>query len=619
MFFDTPRRTFAAVVGMACVASLFLPSVARAQAVTVTLAQKNGAFQLMRSGKPYFVKGAGGSASLPDLKAAGANSLRTWGADNIGPILDAAQKQNMTVLVGIWFGHREHGFSYLNEKQVAEQYERAKQTVTKYKNHPAVLAWAMGNEMENGADGGDAVWKAVEAAAKAAKQIDPGHPVMTVVAEIGGDKVKKISALCPDVDIIGINSYGGATSLPARYKAAGGVKPYVLTEFGPPGTWESGKKSWGATPELTSTEKGRIYGRVYQAAVKNQPLCLGSYAFTWGNKQEATATWFGMLLPNGEKLAAVDAMTEAWTGTPPKNLCPVMSDLSLAGEDQVEPNATVHANLKASDPENAKINVRWLLQRDDVPKPSGGDTEPIPPTFPEAVKKGDLTGADVQMPKFPGAYRLFAYLDDGSNAAAVGNIPLFVKEGAAKTADATPAPTSGDAKPDALRKPALPYVLYAEPGKRDDTYAASGWMGNTASIQMNEGSTVKPHTGGTCLKVDYKAAGEWAGVVWQSPAGDWGDKPGGLNLTGAKKLTFWARGESGNEEVTFQFGLLGKDKKYGDSASGKKDKARLTTEWREYSIDLSGLDLSRIKTGFGWVVAGQGKPVTFYLDDIRYE
>jgi hypothetical protein len=34
---------------------------------------------------------------------------------------------------------------------------------------------------------------------------------------------------------------------------------------------------------------------------------------------------------------------------------------------------------------------------------------------------------------------------------------------------------------------------------------------------------------------------------------------------------------------------------------------------------LSGLDLSRIITGFAWVVAGQGAPVTFYLDDVRYE
>jgi hypothetical protein len=36
-------------------------------------------------------------------------------------------------------------------------------------------------------------------------------------------------------------------------------------------------------------------------------------------------------------------------------------------------------------------------------------------------------------------------------------------------------------------------------------------------------------------------------------------------------------------------------------------------------IDLEGKDLTRIKTGFVWTLAGQGAPVVFYLDDIRFE
>jgi len=53
-----------------------------------------------------------------------------------------------------------------------------------------------------------------------------------------------------------INSYGGGPSLGARYRSGGGVKPFVVTEFGPPGSWESGSNSWGAPAELTSTAKG---------------------------------------------------------------------------------------------------------------------------------------------------------------------------------------------------------------------------------------------------------------------------------------------------------------------------------------------------------------------------
>gem|GEM_PF-6635581 len=35
--------------------------------------------------------------------------------------------------------------------------------------------------------------------------------------------------------------------------------------------------------------------------------------------------------------------------------------------------------------------------------------------------------------------------------------------------------------------------------------------------------------------------------------------------------------------------------------------------------DLKGKDLSQIKTGFTWVVGAKGQPVTFFLDDIRFE
>jgi len=121
-----------------------------------------------------------------------------------------------------------------------------------------------------------------------------------------------------------------------------------------------------------------------------------------------------------------------------------------------------------------------------------------------------------------------------------------------------------------------------------------------------------------CMKIEYRAADQWGGVVWLDPPNDWGDKPGGHNLTGATQLTFWARGETGGEKVRFKFGGIFDEKPYFDTASGELA-AVLTKEWTQYSIDLTGKDLTRIKTGFGWIVSGQGKPVTFYLDDIQYE
>src|SRR5436305_1091987 len=96
-----------------------------------------------------------------------------------------------------------------------------------------------------------AVWSAINSIAARAHKLDPNHPTFTVVAEIGGDRVKNIHRLCPEIDVVGINSYAGAATVPERYKKAGGTKPFVLTEFGPAGTWESKKNHYGAVPEPT--------------------------------------------------------------------------------------------------------------------------------------------------------------------------------------------------------------------------------------------------------------------------------------------------------------------------------------------------------------------------------
>lgn len=186
--------------------------------------------------------------------------------------------------------------------------------------------------------------------------------------------------------------------------------------------------------------------------------------------------------------------------------------------------------------------------------------------------------------------------------------PLCILSGGSHAAPAAKAP-----------KAVLPLVIYDEGSRTTVPYIPSGYEGNTTAIKMDTRCPVRPHSGKTCLKVDYTARQGWGGVVWQNPANDWGSKPGGWNLTGAKKLTFWARGEKGGEVVSFGFGVLGSRVPFPDTATGNLEKVKLTNTWRSYTINLSGRNLARIKTGFDWIVADTGRPVTFYLDDIRYQ
>ena len=111
-----------------------------ASAIPVELKRTEAGWQLLRGGEPYLIRGAGGSGSLEQLAAAGANSVRTWGGD-ADTLLDEAHALGLTVTVGIWLGHERHGFDYRDAAQVAAQLEEARQMVLKYKDHPALLMW----------------------------------------------------------------------------------------------------------------------------------------------------------------------------------------------------------------------------------------------------------------------------------------------------------------------------------------------------------------------------------------------------------------------------------------------------------------------------------------------
>src|SRR5688572_31316271 len=235
---------------------LLLSSIALAQSSTQTELRRSGdgGWTLVRDGQPFVINGAAGGASKKLLAELGGNSFRTWGADNLDAQLDEAHKLGLSVTVGLWMGHERHGFNYSDPEQVRAQFEKAKAAIEKYKDHPAILMWAVGNEME-GYEKGDKpeVWRAVNDIAKLAKTIDPTRPTMTVIAEVGGERVRCVHELCPDVDVVGINTYAGAVSVVERYRKAGGTKPIVITEFGPVGTCETPKTDWGKGPESTST------------------------------------------------------------------------------------------------------------------------------------------------------------------------------------------------------------------------------------------------------------------------------------------------------------------------------------------------------------------------------
>ena len=168
------------------------------------------------------------------------------------------------------------------------------------------------------------------------------------------------------------------------------------------------------------------------------------------------------------------------------------------------------------------------------------------------------------------------------------------------------------------------FPVYTDARSPDNHYIPSGYMGDYGDIKVDQSWMVNPHSGTTSIRISYSAQASqgvrWAGVYWQNPANNWGEKQSGFNLTGATKLTFWARGEKGGERIE-EFKMGGIVGEYSDSDTAGIGPALLTQEWKQYTINLKGKDLSYISGGFAWATNADVNPegCVFYLDDIRYE
>ncbi|MFH1760800.1 MAG: hypothetical protein ABIA63_06835 [bacterium] len=168
------------------------------------------------------------------------------------------------------------------------------------------------------------------------------------------------------------------------------------------------------------------------------------------------------------------------------------------------------------------------------------------------------------------------------------------------------------------------FVVYLDKNAKDNHYIPSGWIGDYGDIRMIDSSAENPNTGTTSIQFDYsakKTKGQgWAGVYWQNPANNWGNKKGGFDLTGMTKLTFWARGAKGGEVI--QKVMVGGIKgTYPDTTLVEMGPIELTDTWKQYAINLVGKDLSYINGGFGWTSTADLNPegATFYIDDIKFE
>lgn len=177
------------------------------------------------------------------------------------------------------------------------------------------------------------------------------------------------------------------------------------------------------------------------------------------------------------------------------------------------------------------------------------------------------------------------------------------------------------------------FDVYTDMGAAGNHFVALGQAGapdnGLGSVEIYPCATDMPHRGVTAIKNVFRntTGVNWGGWYFlngilsgddRQPRANWGTVPNaGVDLRGATRLTFWARGERGGEKIEFFMGGVGST----PWVSSQPVLTTLTTQWTPYSIDVSQADLSYVLAGFGWVANAPNNPqgAVFWLDDIRYD
>jgi len=390
-----------------------------------------GNFELLRNGSPYYIKGAGAKDHFDLLVESGANSIRVWSTNNKA-FLDSAHQHGLTVTLGLYVRPERSGMDYNDEYAVEGQIEFLKNEVLKYKDHPALLVWGIGNEVDLRYSNFK-VWETIEILAKFIKEVDPNHPTMTVIAGVDPAKAYYIKKYCPSVDILGLNVYGSIENAGANLRKFNWDKPYIISEWGVNGPFEARTTSWKAKIEPPNGIKADQRLRRYKELIeKDKERCLGSYCFLWGQKQESTATWHGMFLSNGNPTEAVDVMQFCWTGDWPQSRAPSIKDISLENiswrKDHIlAPSSQATLKIDYQNYNNKKVIVNYVLYPEAFSNKIGGDIQKSP----EPLEFNIVSQSDNELtfvtPKEKGAYRLFAFVKNEKGQSSVANIPFLIQ------------------------------------------------------------------------------------------------------------------------------------------------------------------------------------------------
>lgn len=217
-------------------------------------------------------------------------------------ILDALHRHGLKAIVTVDLDGTRH-------------LERIREIVPKYKNHPAILMWAIGNEWNINLYHQRfptllAAAQATEEAARLVKSLDDRHPVASILGEIiMRNQPVAISAIvneiAPSVDVWGLNIYrGGGFGDLFDYWKSFSTKPMFLSEFGTDSYYST---SWWPVKGRVEEEMQRGFDlALWKDLSANLSACDPNKAALGGTVFEWVDEWWKVKPENGGGSARQD-------------------------------------------------------------------------------------------------------------------------------------------------------------------------------------------------------------------------------------------------------------------------------------------------------------------------
>lgn len=401
----------------------------------VYIQKVNDKWQIIRNSVPYFIKGgcsgAGTEAEFKSLHEFGGNSIRNYdiSASTIS-VLNNASKHDLTVMQGIWL-LPEEWFDYSNTTTTKNKLEELRAKVNMYKDHPALLAWGLGNEVL-GQNSSAAMYKFINDLSVMIHQEDSNHLTSIVTAGITTEFANRIAKEIPDIDFIGVNYYSAIHLIAPQISASKLNKPWVVTEWGINGDWEVAKTEWGCPIELSSRQKADSFRDRYSYIRDNKENCLGSYAFVWGDIMDWSPTWWGLLY-DGKVTEQVDQLTKAWTGSYPANRAPSiigskLNDNNSKTDRLISFTTSSTYSQQVSDIENDALTVEYILQPYENNDGLINDGLHTMSYYPNIIYNETLTSCKLKFTEKESgrAFRLYIILKDSKGRISIEVFPFKV-------------------------------------------------------------------------------------------------------------------------------------------------------------------------------------------------